>query len=570
MGFDLRRHALAAGVAGVLATLPLGAAGEKIDYEAINKIKEQGLQPQNSKVMEISSWLTDVYGPRLTGSPNTQKAGEWAVAKMKEWGLQNVSLEKWPDQTLFPRGWANEKFYMAALSPQEFPIPGTPTAWTPGTEGLVRGDVILVTETTQEDVQKYAGKLKGKWILTQAAPDVAAYWNAPATRTSTEELERMELGTPPGPEFGVASPAAAGRGGRQGGPFAGGRGQGGAPPFNRNDFFRSEGALGVLSTAPRGHGIYTIGGSRATDPAESLPGIVIPAEQYGRMARMLQKNLPVTIEADIKNTYYPNPVMFNIVGEIPGADKAEELVMLGAHFDSWHASTGATDNAAGSAAMMEAMRILKQSGVRLRRTVRIGLWTGEEQGLLGSAQYVSAHFGSRATLPNTTQGAAANPAPGAGGPPPFAGGGGGRGALGPLELKPGHAKFAGYFNIDNGTGAIRGVYLQGNDAVAPIFREWIEPFHSLGMGYLTIRNTGGTDHQSYDRVGLPGFQFIQDDVEYGTMTHHTNLDSYERLQPNDMMKNATIAAAFAYLAANRDEMLPRKPLPAPVAGRGSQ
>jgi hypothetical protein len=378
----------------------------------------------------------------------------------------------------------------------------------------------------------------------------------------------MELATPAGPEFGVASPAAAGRGGR-----GGGRGQGGASPFNRNDFFRTEGALGLLSTAPRGHGIYTIGGSRATDPAQSLPAIVIPAEQYGRMARMLQKNLPVTIEADIKNTYYPNPVMFNVVGEIPGTDKASELVMLGAHFDSWHASTGATDNASGSAAMMEAMRILKQSGVRLRRTVRIGLWTGEEQGLLGSAQYVSAHFGSRATLPNTTP---PNPAGGAaaGAPPaaaPFGGGGGGgRGALGPLELKPAHAKFAAYFNIDNGTGAIRGVYLQGNDAVAPIFREWIEPFRGLGMGYLTIRNTGGTDHQSYDRVGLPGFQFIQDEVEYNPMTHHTNLDSYERLQPSDMMKNATIAAAFAYLAANRDEMLPRKPLPAPVAGRGSQ
>ena len=396
MSVNLRRHALAAGLAGVLATLTLGAAGEKIDYEAINKIKEQGLQPQNSKVMEISSWLTDVYGPRLTGSPNTQKAGEWAVAKMKEWGLQNVALEKWPDQTMFPRGWANEKFYMAAVSPQAFPIPGTPTAWTPSTEGLVRGEVILVTETTQEDVQKYAGKLKGKWILTQPAPDVPAYWMAPATRTTTEELERMELGTPPGPEFGVTSPAAAGRGGRQGGPFAGGRGQGGAPPFNRNDFFRAEGALGTLSTTPRGHGIYTIGGSRATDPAQALPGIVIPAEQYGRMARMLQKNQPVTIEADIKNTYYPNPVMFNVVGEIPGTDRADELVMLGAHFDSWHASTGATDNAAGSAAMMEAMRILKQSGVRLRRTVRIGLWTGEEQGLIGSAQYVAAHFGSRA------------------------------------------------------------------------------------------------------------------------------------------------------------------------------
>jgi Zn-dependent M28 family amino/carboxypeptidase len=330
------------------------------------------------------------------------------------------------------------------------------------------------------------------------------------------------------------------------------------------EFFRAQGAVGTLSTAARGHGIYVIGGSRATDPATSLPAVVIPAEEYGRMARMLAKELPVTIEADIKNTYYPNPVMFNVVGEIPGTDKADEIVMLGAHFDSWHASTGATDNAAGSAAMMEAMRILKQSGVRLRRTVRIGLWTGEEQGLIGSAQYVSAHFASRGAPPATTPPAAA-PAPGA------PGGGGGRGGpQGPLELKPDHAKFAGYFNIDNGTGAIRGVYLQGNDAVAPIFREWIEPFRSLGMSYLTIRNTGGTDHQSYDRVGLPGFQFIQDDVEYGTMTHHTNLDSYERLQPNDMMKNATIAAAFAYLAANRDEKLPRKPIPAPVTGRGRQ
>ena len=564
MRLVFRRHAVAAGFAGLLATLPLGAAGEKIDYDAINKIKEQGMQPQNSRVMEISSWLTDVYGPRLTGSPNTQKAGEWTVAKMKEWGLQNVSLEKWPDQSMFPRGWANEKFYMAAVSPQAFPISGTPTAWTPGTDGLVKGEVILVTETTQEDLQKYAGTLKGKWVLTQTAPDVPAMWTAPATRNTTEELERMELTTTTASEFGVTPPGG-GRGGRQGAPPgggqggpAGGQGQAGAKPFSRSDFFRAEGVVGTLSTAARGHGIYTIGGDRRCDPATTLPAVVIAAEQYGRMARMLAKNLPVTIEADIKNSFNPNPVMFNVVGEIPGTDKADELVMLGAHFDSWHASTGATDNAAGSAAMLEAMRILKQSGVRLRRTVRIGLWTGEEQGLIGSAQYVSAHFASRGPAPAAPAGiATANQFAGQCG-----GGGGGRGGpQGPLEFKPDHAKFAGYFNIDNGTGAIRGVYLQGNDAVAPIFREWIEPFRSLGMSYLTIRNTGGTDHQSYDRVGLPGFQFIQDEVEYGTMTHHTNLDSYERLQPNDMMKNATIAAAFAYLAANRDELLPRSPLP---------
>ena len=550
---QLRRLALSAAAAGLLATLPLGAAAEKIDYAAINKIKEQGMQPQNSQVMEISSWLTDVHGPRLTGSPNILKAGEWAAGRMKEWGLQNVALEKWTNQTPFDRGWANEKFYLAAVSPQAFPIPGTPAAWTPGTDGLVRGDVMLVTETTEEDLKKYSGKLRGKWLLIQAPPDVAAYWNAPATRQTIEQLDRMELATPPAAEFGVASPAVAGRGGPGGGQLPAG--------FNRNDFFRAEGVVGTFLTAPRGHGIYQSSGNRNADPATTLPSISIPAEQYGRMARMIAKNISVTIEADIRNTFTPNPPMFNVVGEIPGTDKADEVVMLGAHFDSWHASTGATDNVAGSAAMMEAMRILKQSGVKLRRTVRIGLWTGEEQGLIGSRDYVTAHFGGRGPAPAP----APTPAPGAPAPGP-----GQRGPQGPLELKPDHAKFAGYFNIDNGTGAIRGVYLQGNDAVGPIFREWMEPFRSLGMTTLTIRNTGGTDHGSYDAVGLPGFQFIQDDVEYSTLTHHTNLDSYERLQPSDMMKNATIAASFAYLAANRDEKLPRKPLPTTTGGRGGR
>jgi hypothetical protein len=527
----------------VACTLPLGAAGEKIDYEAIGRIKQQGLTPQSSQVMEISSWLTDVYGPRLTGSPNVKKAADWAVSKMKEWGLTNVALEPWTDTNGFERGWANEKFYLAAVSPQAFPIPGTPTAWTPGTNGLVRGDVVLVTETTAEDLQKYAGKLQGKWILAQATPDVAAYWTAPSERLTPEELQRMELGTPPGPEFGVPNPNAAGRGGRGN--------VGGANAFNRNDWFKQQGVAGILTTAPRGHGIYTISGNRATDPQNAVPQIVIPAEQYGRLARMVAKNVPVAIEADVKNTFSPNPPMFNVVGEIRGTDKSDEVVMLGAHFDSWHASTGATDNAAGSAAMMEAMRILKQSGVTLRRTVRIGLWTGEEQGLIGSREYVKAHFGTCKDAPA--------PAGQRGG-----GGGGRGGCQSGYALTPEQPKFAAYFNIDNGTGAIHGVYLQQNDAVAPIFREWMEPFRSIGMTSLTIRNTGGTDHQSFDAVGLPGFQFIQDPIEYDTMTHHTNLDSYERLQPTDMMRNATIAASFAYLAANRDEKLPRKPLPRPV------
>ena len=573
----MKQLPLACAVLVAAAALPLGAGGEKIDYEAMNKIKALGLNPQTSQVMDISSWLTDVHGPRLTGSTNVQKAGEWAVAKMKEWGLQNVALEPWADKNnQFAYGWSNDKFYMAAVSPQAFPIPGTPTSWTPGTSGLVRGEVALVTETTADDLQKYAEKLKGKWILTQAAPDVAAYWTAPAARETAEALEKMELAANPGTEFGVASPNAAGRGGR------GGLGQGG---FDRDAWFKTEGVAGLLSTAARGHGVYTIGGGdRQAEPTAGLPRIAIPAEQYGRLARMVTKNVPVTIEADIKNTYTPNPPMFNVVGEIPGTDKADEVVMLGAHFDSWHASTGATDNGAGSAAMMEAMRILKQSGVKLRRTVRIGLWTGEEQGLIGSRDYVKAHFGGchdpapagrgggqRGAAPASAQPGAAAPTaqpPGAAAPAPQRGGGG-RGCQTGYTFKPDHAKFAGYFNIDNGTGAIRGVYLQQNDAVAPIFREWIEPFRSLGMTAITIRNTGGTDHQSYDAIGLPGFQFIQDAVEYDTMTHHTNLDSYERLQPGDMMKNATIAASFAYLAANRDDKLPRKPAPVAAAGRGT-
>jgi hypothetical protein len=550
MHMVLRAHARwAAGiaVAALAASLPIGAASERIDYQAIEKIKQQGLDPANSKVMEIASWLTDVNGPRLTGSANIQKAADWTVKEMKSWGLQNVNLEPWTTRSnFFAHGWQNEKFYMAAVSPEQFPIPGTPTAWTNGTNGLVRGDVVLVTETTQDDLQKYAGKLKGKWILTQAPPDVPAMWTAPSTRETAESLEQMESATPAGPEFGQPRP----NNGR--GFPGGGRGQFGQG-FNRNDFFIKEGAMGLLSTTPRGHGVYTIGGNRNTDPASSIPQIVIPAEQYNRMARMLEKNIPVSIEADVKNTWTDNPPMFNVVGEIRGTDKADEVVMIGAHFDSWHAATGATDNAAGSAAMLEAMRILKQSGVTLRRTVRIGLWTGEEQGLIGSRDYVAAHFGACNDAP---------PTPGARG-----GGGRGRGCQTGYTLKPEQAKFAGYFNIDNGTGAIRGVYLQGNEAVAPIFREWMEPFRSIGMTSLTIRNTGGTDHLSFDAVGLPGFQFIQDEIEYDTMTHHTNLDAYDRLQPADMMKNATIAAAFAYLTANRDELLPRKPLPAPAGTR---
>jgi carboxypeptidase Q len=573
----------------LFVTLPLAA--QQIDLASVEKIKDEGMN--RSQVMDVVSYLTDVYGPRLAGSPNIKAAGDWAVNTMKAWGLTDVALEPWENRRGFDRGWSNDKFYLAAVAPQAFAILGTPAAWTPGTNGLVRGEVMCVIGTTEAELAQYKGKLKGKFVISAPAPVVQAFFDQPlAVRQTTEQLDRLEAarlggaragGNPPAP--GTPPAAAAGRGptpppapvpsaappsqaacasAPEGPrpliappPPPSPPGAAGAPvAFNRNDFFRAEGVVATFSTAAIGHGLYTIGGNRAADPATTLPAITITAEHYGRIARMIGKGIPVTLEADIKNTFYPNPPMFNVVGEIRGTDKADEIVMLGAHFDSWHASTGATDNAAGSAAMMEAMRILKTTGVRLRRTVRIGLWSGEEQGLNGSAEYVGMHFATCRPLTAEEDAAVAAAAP-----PTAAAGGAGRGGAarrGKYELKPDHGKFAGYFNIDNGTGAIRGVYLQGNEAVGPIFKEWMAPFNDLGMTHVTINSTGGTDHQSFDNAGLPGWQFIQDAIEYGRLTHHTNLDSYERLQVADMKKNATIAAAFAYLAANRDETLPRK------------
>jgi hypothetical protein len=554
-------------VATMMAVPVLQAGSETINYVDINKIKAEGMQ--HSQVMDLCSWLSDVYTPRVTGSPAAQKAAEWAVAQMKAWGLSNVAIEPWVNRNGFDRGWTNDKFYMQVTAPERFPIPGTPTAWTPGTNGLVSGEAVLVTATKEEELSPFKGKLKGKWALIVAAPDVPAFWDARAKRRTPEELAAMELQpapatlefgvTPPGQRGGAPAAPQAAQGQRAGAPAAGAP-QAGGPPSQprsfanvRSDFLKAEGALGTITTTPSGHGLYTIGGNRSADPAATLPAILVAAEHYGRIARTLAKQIPVTIEADIKNTYYPNPAVFNVVGEIRGTDKADEVVLLGAHIDTWHAATGAADDGVGVAAMMEALRILKATGVPLRRTVRVGLWEGEEEGLLGSREYVAAHYATRQQLP----GAQNTP-----------GGGQRGGPQGPLETKPDYDKLSVYFNIDNGTGALRGVYLQGNDAVAPIFREWLEPFRSLGMTTLTIRNTGGTDHQSFDAVGLPGFQFIQDEIEYNGITHHTNMDTYERLQPNDVVKMSTIVAGWAYLAANRDEKLPRKPMPAPGSGGG--
>jgi hypothetical protein len=524
---------IVAALAAAVALAPVSAqqANEKLDFDAIYKIKEEGFQ--RSKVMEITSWLTDVYGPRVTNSPGFRKAGEWAVKEMTGWGLANVKLEPWGP---FGRGWSNEKFYAMATTPGgSFPLIGMSQVWTPGTDGLVAGDATLAVIETADDFAKFKGQLKGKVVLTTAMREVLPLWTPPASRYTDEQLKALERetdATPRGNFFGRA-----GGPGRQGGP-GGGRGAAQRFAAERTKFFQEESVLAVLVPGRGDGGTVFVqgGGSREASGPASVPTISIAVEHYGRIVRTLEKKMPVKIELDIKNTFHDDPMSFNVIAEIPGTDKAAELVMLGAHFDSWHGGTGATDNAAGSAVMMEAMRILKQSGLRLRRTVRLGLWGGEEQGLIGSREYVKAHFADRADM----------------------------------VLKPEHARLSAYFNVDNGTGAIRGVYLQGNEAVAPIFDAWMKPFDNLGMTTVTIRDTGGTDHQSFDAVGLPGFQFIQDPVEYGSRTHHSNMDVYERIQDEDMRKNAVIVAAFVYHAANREDKLPRKPLPKPQGpGRGT-
>lgn len=512
-----RTFVLAAAAAVLLAASPLAQSGDRPDLDAIYKIKEEGLQ--RSKVMEITSILTDVHGGRLTNSPSYRSAAEYVKQLLTEWGMANVKFEPFP----FGQGWTNERTVVHAVAPTKWPIIAYPKAWTPGTSGPITADVVVAPIDTVADFEKYKGKLSGKIVFTAPARAVSAAWQPLATRLSDKDL--AELATlPVGPttprRFGAGDPEVMRR---------------------RMEFYRTEGAAVLVEPSRMGDGgTVFVGGGGPRDPKQpaALPQVVMAVEHYNRIVRTIDRKVPVTLELDIRNTFHTDDLnSFNIIGEIPGSDPklAAEVVMLGGHFDGWHAGTGATDNAAGSAVMLEALRILKVSGLKPRRTVRIALWGGEEQGLLGSRAYAAEHFADRATM----------------------------------SLKPEHEKLSGYFNVDNGTGAIRGVYLQGNEAVAPVFAAWMEPFANIGMNTLTIRNTGGTDHLAFDAVGLPGFQFIQDEVEYDTRTHHSNMDVYDRIEAGDMMKNAVIVASFVYHTANRDQKLPRKPLPKPMpAGQG--
>ena len=487
------------------------------DLNAIAKIKEEGFQ--NSQVMDTMSWLTDVYGPRLTNSPNIKEAAQWTSNKMKEWQLANVHLEPWGP---FGRGWTNDSFSAEMVTPRPFELIAYPKAWTPGLgRAPVTTDVVLVPIASEDDLAKaqtqFKGQLKGKFVMTAAPEEIKPHLEADAHRYTDADLAAETVQEVPGP--------------RQPDRFARFRALRELQNKTQN-FLIDEGATAWLEISPHDDGTVQVQSGGPLDPKQppSLPRITLASEHYGRIYRLLQKKIPVTLRIDDENKFYDDDLnSFNIIGEIPGTDKVDEIVMIGGHFDSWHPGTGATDNGAGSGVMLEAMRILKARGLKMRRTVRIGLWTGEEEGLLGSRAYVKEHFADPTNM----------------------------------QLKPEHAKFDAYYNVDNGTGRIRGVYLQGNEAIAPLFEEWMKPFHNLGMTTLTIRNTGGTDHLSFDAVGLPGFQFIQDPIDYDSRTHHTNMDLYERIQEPDMKQMAVIVASFVYLTANREEMVPRKPLPKP-------
>jgi len=506
-------------------------AAEPVDLQMVTRIRQEGFR--DSKVMETASALTDLIGARLTASPNMKRANEWTRDKLAEWGLANAHLESWGP---FGRGWTYESASVKMLKPAYASLVAIPKAWTAGTDQPVKGGAIKVKLESKEDLEKQKGKLAGRIVLLGDVREVKPQDKAALERYDEKGLSELFLyEIPTGRPRVDRAEALRRREFRK--PLA--------------EFLAKEKVLAIIEPGSGGDGgTFDVGGSgfyKKDDPP-GVPSLVMAVEHYGRIARLLDQKKDVELEVDVRARYHEeDPMGYNTIAEMPGTDKKGEVVMLGAHMDSWHAGTGATDNGAGVAAMMEAVRLLKALGIKPKRTIRIALWSGEEQGLLGSRGYVSQHFASRPEPKDPREREL----------PEFLR----RETGGPLTVKPEHAKLSVYFNMDNGTGKIRGIYAQENAAVVPIFEAWLEPLKDLGATTVTMRNTGGTDHTSFDSVGLPGFQFIQDDVEYRSRSHHSNVDVYERLQRNDLMQASVVIATFAYHAAMRDGLMPRKPMP---------
>ena len=528
--------------------------------DIIERIKDEGIN--RSQVMQTVEYLTDVIGPRLTGSPALRRANNWTKDRLTEWGLANAHLEPWGP---FGRGWTLKRFSAEVVEPQAFPLLAYPRAWSPGLDAPLTADVVLVDAKNEEELQKYKGQLQGKIVLAGTVRELKPHFDAVAKRLSEKEL--LELADAPDPAAQPRRPrtpptpeqiAAARFGDR------------------KTQFYYEEGVALLVGSSPAGDGgmLQFVQQASVPQPFDTpfdkrvqpwqkdapklIPQIALSNDHYNRLARMIRQGervrMSVNLQVEFDDT---DPMAYNTVAEIPGSDLKDEVVMLGGHLDSWHTATGATDNAIGASVMMEAVRILKAVGVQPRRTVRVALWSGEEEGLLGSRAYVEQHFGKLETpaptpSPAPPGPAEARPTPQAmPAPPPSA----------HLLTKPEYEKFDAYFNLDNGTGRIRGVYMQGNDALRPLFRQWLAPFADMGAQTLTLANTGSTDHVSFDSIGLPGFQFIQDEIDYSARTHHSTQDTYERIQEDDLKQAAVIMAAFVYQTAMRDEKLPRKPAP---------
>jgi carboxypeptidase Q len=541
----------------VFAQQPAATQPQLDPNDPIARIREEGLK--HSQVMKTLSYLSDVIGPRLTGSPNLKRANEWTRDQLTKWGLQNAHLESWGP---FGRGWALKDFSAGVVEPQAIPLIAYPRAWSPDVN-LSAAEVVYLDAKDEADLARFKGQLKGKVVLAGPMQSVAARFEAQGSRYDEKELLTLaNAGDPNAPT--AAAPLANPR----------------LQEFIRSrvfaakelQFINDEGAALVVFPSEGDDGtIYVdeavvpkeldmsspiaairslfIGGAQPWDAnVKGIPAqMVLSIEQYNRLARIIQAGEKVRMKVNITGQFYSDDLnAYNTIAEIPGTDKADELVMIGGHMDSWHSGTGATDNGAGVASAMEAVRILQTLGLKPRRTIRIGLWSGEEQGLFGSLAYVNKHFGEPvndnkdAAFMRMVQG----------------------GMAAKIARGPEYDKLSAYYNLDNGTGKIRGIYLQGNEALRPIFRQWLQPFRDLGAETVSASNTGGTDHLSFDAIGLPGFQFIQDEIEYDSRTHHSNQDVFDRIQEEDLKQAATIMAAFLYNTAMRDEKLPRKKGPA--------
>ena len=521
--------------------------------DPIAKIREEGLK--RSQVMETLSYLSDVIGPRLTGSPNMKRANEWTRDQLTKWGLQNAHLESWGP---FGRGWVLKDFSAELVEPQTIPLIAYPKAWSPGVN-IPGSEVVYLDVKDETDLARFKGQLRGKVVLAGAIRNVGAHFDPQGTRFTEKELLALaDAGDPNAPSSSSAL------------------GSPGVQEFIKSrifankelQFLDAEGAALIIFPSSGDGGTIFVDAAfvpKELDMSSPIaavrslfldgpqpydakvrpipPQIVLAIEQYNRLARMIKAGEKLQMKVSMSTQFTDNDLnAYNTIAEIPGSDKADEIVMVGGHMDSWHSGTGATDNGAGVAAAMEAVRIIQALGLKPRRTIRIGLWSGEEQALFGSRAYVAQHFGKAA---NDSKDASFLRMVQGGQAPKIT-----RGAD--------YDKLSAYYNLDNGTGKIRGVYLQGNEAVRPLFRQWLAPFRDLEASTLSASNTGGTDHLSFDEIGLPGFQFIQDEIEYDTRTHHSNQDVFDRIQADDLKQAATIMAAFLYNTAMRDEKLPRK------------